>query len=191
MSVSEFFKKLDHYLGMAPTAGTIRMMHDGSAREAKEKGKAAVDAAIKKVNKTFTESGQPLKGKDYEDAIKAARKEYTTTYNSRIDEGRKKAFDLAQELKKENYTDNEIQNMFNRAWSGKDLDEGPFSAFRRAATDRANAKGLTQFRATDGALDTIDSFRSLFYKDKNHLSGKGIAAIATGAVGATYGIVKD
>lgn len=184
MSVSEFFKKLDHYLGMAPAAGTIRMMHEGSVREAKKEGKKAEGL----VTDAFTKNNKSLKGKEYKDALEDA---YKTAYEKRMEEGRKKAFDLAQEMKKENYTDNEIQNMFNKAWSNKDLDEGPFSAFRRAATDRANAKGLTQFRATDGALDTIDSFRSLFYKDKNHLSGKGIAAIATGAVGATYGIVKD
>lgn len=63
--------------------------------------------------------------------------------------------------------------------------------FRQTALDRANALGITRFRATDGAMDTIDSLRSLLYKDNEHLSGKGKAALLGGGLtgaGALVGL---
>lgn len=182
MSFSKFINDYTHNYRLNYLSGVARFNYTTAKEVGEKEKKDAIKKGIDGLNlkKDSTE---------YKEKVNEIKKNAEKDYNSFMKKKREESFNVLKNG--ETYSEKEIESAFNKGWGEKELNVGAFSAFRQTATARANAKGLTQFRATDGALDTFDSFRSLFYKDKNHLSGKGIAAIATGAVGATYGIVKD
>lgn len=82
-----------------------------------------------------------------------------------------------------NFSPDEISGVVNDSWGTGEMHAGVVDVFNKTADARATALGVTRFRGTDGAMSTLGSIGSLFYKDNDHLSGKGIAAI-----GGTAGV---
>ena len=83
----------------------------------------------------------------------------------------------------------EAEGFAEDSWDLSIPEKGVGSALRQAASDRATALNITRFRATDGAMDTLDSIKSLFYKDNYHFSKMGHVAFWGGTVAGSYGLL--
>ena len=75
---------------------------------------------------------------------------------------------------------NDAAAFAQQSWDLSRPSPGIGSVFRQTASDRATALNITRFRATDGSMDTLNSMRSLLYKDDTHFSDNVVIAGALG-----------
>lgn len=77
---------------------------------------------------------------------------------------------------------NDAAAFAQQSWDLSLPSRGIGDVFRQTASDRATALNITRFRATDGSMDTLNSMRSLFYKDDAHFSDNVVMAGTIGGV---------
>ena len=84
---------------------------------------------------------------------------------------------------------NDAAAFAQQSWDLSLPSRGIGDVFRQTASDRATALNITRFRATDGSMDTLNSLRSLMYKDDLHLSNAGNALTWGGIAMGSYGLL--
>ena len=80
-------------------------------------------------------------------------------------------------------TAGDAESIIKTGWSDTELHTGIMDIFNKTADARATALGITKFRGTNGAMGTLNSARSLFYKDNTHLNdGVAVAGVLGGTL---------
>lgn len=200
MAWSGFLPNFQHRLGLATISKQSRNTFnkvEAGAREAVENARLDGMNYLKARKEKYAKKhGLPTAESTVEE--KAAYRDYIAPYLQKVNKRLinfetqevakvNKAHDqfVGNELSihGSNYSSDEINQAVNTGWNRDELHAGIVDVFNKTADARATALGITRFRGTDEAMDTLGSIGSLFYKDNDHLSGKAQLAIG-GAVGA-------
>lgn len=214
MSIAEFWKGYKHQSALASLTQRARNSYDAIKNEADEAIKSGQEELVQGIEQAKQSYGQKI-GLPTAESSSEEKEAYRAFMNNIGSQFKKQRDSLIggemmdamgrigqagntlqrfQKLYKDEYSVSEINDVITSGLSSEKIHTGIIDVFNRTATARATAKGITRFKATDGVLDTIDSFRSLFYKDNEHFSNKGIAAMGIGTAGAAagvYGIARD
>jgi len=89
------------------------------------------------------------------------------------------------------FSKEEVENIMSEAWGVGEMHAGILDVLNQTASARATALGVTRFRGTDGAMSTMGSIGSLFFKNDNSLTNEAsIALLAGGTLTAGMAIGK-
>ena len=200
MAYLGFFKEFQHRRALADTTQNIRNVYSNTNQEISQKiidvYKENAPDFYKQAKEYYSnENGLPTaessaeKKKNFAEFMLNARMQFDKPLKEFADSlaasHYKEVTDpirQAVEQKRAPFSESEIEEAISRGWGNDKIETGIMSVFEETADARATALGITRFRGTDGAMGFLGSTASLLYKDNEHLSGKGKAALWGGGL---------